>query len=66
MRDERSRSRSRLATMLFCRRCMYNLGILTDAEAEKIFIRIKKYQEEHQIEITDKQIDSVEIIYKDK
>lgn len=58
--------RERLAIMLFCRGYMYNSGILTESEAEKMFIRIKKYQDQHQIEITDKQIDSVEIIYKDK
>lgn len=51
---------------MFCRSYLYMAGILTEAEAEKVFTRIKKFQDQHQIEITDKQIDSVEIIYKDK
>ena len=57
--------REKLATMMFCRSYLHIAGILTDAEEEKVLSRIKKYQDQHQIEITEEQLDSVEIIYKD-
>lgn len=57
--------REKLAVMLFCRSYLSIAGILTEAEAEKVFTRIKKFQDQHQIEITEDQIDSVDIIYKD-
>lgn len=57
--------REKLAVMLFCRSYLYIADILTEAEAEKVFTRIKRFQDQHQIEITDEQLDSVEIIYKD-
>lgn len=57
--------REKLAIMMFCRSYLYIAGILTDAEEEKVLSRIKKYQDQYQIEIAEKQLDSVEIIYKD-
>lgn len=57
--------RERLAIMLFCGGYLNVTGILTDAEADKVFARIRKYQDQHQIKITEEQLDSVEIIYKD-
>lgn len=57
--------REKLAIMMFCRSYLHIAGILTDAEEEKVLSRIKKYQDQHQIEITEEQLDSVEIIYKD-
>lgn len=57
--------REKLAIMMFCRSYLHIADILTDAEEEKVLSRIKKYQDQHQIEITEDQIDSVDIIYKD-
>lgn len=50
---------------MFCRSYLYVAGILTNAEEEKVLSRIKKYQDQHQIVITEEQLDSVEVIYKD-
>lgn len=57
--------REKLAIMLFCRSYLHIAGILIDGEADKVFARIRKYQDQNQIEITEEQLDSVEIIYQD-
>ena len=51
--------------MDFCRSYLHQHGFITYAESEKIYDRIKKYQDENEIEITEAQLLSVEIKYDD-
>lgn len=66
MRKEKTAAerREKLAILLFCRSYLYYSDMLTEAEARKVFNKIRAYQHKHTIAITREQIDSVEIKYK--
>lgn len=57
--------RGELATVDFCRSYLLQHGFITTAESEKIYDRIMKYQDEHEIEISEAQLLSVDITYDD-
>ena len=57
--------RENLAKSDFCRSYLFVQGFLTDAENEKVFRRIRKWQEKHKVGITDAQLLSVDITYND-
>lgn len=57
--------RETLAKADFCRAFLHVQGFLTDAENEKVFQRIRKWQDKHKVGITDAQLWSVEVIYDD-
>lgn len=57
--------RDNLAKSDFCRRYLHINGFLTDSENEKVFQRIRKYQDKYKVGITDAQIWSVEMTYND-
>lgn len=68
MRKEKTAAerREKLAILLFCRSYLSYYGMLTEVEAMKGFRRIRDYQDEYHISITRKQLESVEIKYKDE
>lgn len=57
--------REKLAVMLMCRSYLYYSGILTESEAQKVFERIRKFQDQNKIDISHEQIVNVDFIYKD-
>lgn len=58
--------RKELAIMWSCRAYLYCHDMLTLAEYDKLGRRMCAFQNEHQINITNKQIESVEIKYSEK
>lgn len=58
--------RQELAIMWICRGYLYCHDMLTLAEYYKIGRKICAFQDKYQINITDEQINSVEIKYKDQ
>lgn len=54
-----------LAKSDFCRSYLHVQGFLTDAENEKVFRRIRKWQDKHRVGITDAQLWSVDMTYND-
>ncbi len=65
-KTEEREKRKKLAIMLACWSYLHYSGILTDCEADKVFGRIRKFQDKHEINISNEEIDSVDFIYKDK
>lgn len=65
MNDKKKDKREQLAIMCACRGFLYYANILTDVEAEKVYNRIKRFQEKHKINISPEQLNSIEFIYKD-
>lgn len=66
MKNEKNiEKRKCLAISNECRSFLFMYGFITDKENEKIFERIKKFQDKNKIGISRKQLDSVEIIYND-
>lgn len=57
--------RENLAKSDFCRAYLHVQGFLTDAENEKVFQRIRKWQDKNKVEITEEQLLSVDITYND-
>lgn len=57
--------RENLAKSDFCRSYLFVQGFLTDAENEKVFRRIRKWQDKYKVGITDAQLLSVDITYND-
>ena len=48
-----------------CRSFLYLNDFLSDMENEKVHSRISKYQDKYKVSITNKQLDSIDIIYND-
>lgn len=57
--------RENLAKSDFCRAYLHIQGFLTDAENEKVFRRIRKWQDKHEVGITEAQLLSVDMTYND-
>lgn len=58
-------NREKLAKADFCRCFLHLQGFLTDAENEKVFQRMRKWQDKHKIVITEEQLLSVDMTYND-
>lgn len=58
--------RGQLARLLMCKTMLYINDMITDKERDKIHARIAKFQDKHKIEISEWQINSVELKYTDK
>lgn len=58
--------RENLAKADFCRIYLHINGFLTDAENEKVFRRISKWQDKHKVGVTESQMLSVDMTYNDK
>lgn len=58
-------NRENLAKLDFCRTYLFLNGFITYAENEKVFQRIRKWQDKHKVEISEEQILSVNMIYDD-
>lgn len=57
--------RENIAKSDFCRIYLHAQGFLTDAENEKVFRRIRKWQDKHKVGITEAQLLSVDMTYND-
>lgn len=57
--------REKLAKSDFCRAYLHVQGFLTDAENEKVFQRIRKWQDKNKVGITEAQLLSIDMIYND-
>lgn len=57
--------RENLAKSDFCRAYLHVQGFLTDAENEKVFRRIRKWQDKSKIGITEAQLLSIDMTYND-
>lgn len=57
--------RENLSKSDFCRAYLHVQGFITDAENEKVFRRIRKWQDKHKVGITEAQLLSVDMIYND-
>lgn len=57
--------RESLAKADFCRTFLHFQGFLTDAENDKVFKRMRKWQDKHKVGITKAQIYSVDMTYDD-
>lgn len=57
--------RENLAKANFCRTYLHIQGFLTDAENEKVFRRMRKWQDKYKVGITGAQINSVDMVYDD-
>lgn len=58
--------RENLAKADFCRTFLHVQGFLTDKENEKVFQRMKKWQDKYKVQLTEAQIFSVDMTYNDK
>lgn len=57
--------RRELAVAKKCRDWLWSHGFITEQESMKIFDRLEKYKYEHNISISETQLHSVVITYKD-
>lgn len=64
MRDKERRET--IAKADFCRIFLHIHGFLTDKENEKVFQRMKKWQDRYKVQLTEAQIFSVDMTYNDK
>lgn len=59
------KNRRKLAISDLCRGFLHVQGFLTDAENEKVYQRIMKWQDKNEVEITEEQMLSADFIYDD-
>lgn len=57
--------RENLAKADFCRTFLHIQGFLTDKENEKVFQRMRKWQDRYKVQLTEAQIFSVDMTYND-
>lgn len=57
--------RAIIATANACRSVLYMHGFLSETENEKVFKRILKYQDKHQVAVSREQLDNVCITYNE-
>ena len=65
MNMKQEEMRENLAKSDFCRAYLHVQGFLTDAENEKVFRRMRKWQDKHKVGITEAQLLSVDMTYND-
>lgn len=58
-------AREKIAKLNFARSYLYMAGCITEAENEKIHSRMLKLKEKFAVEITEEQLNSVKMTYKD-
>lgn len=58
----KSTPREVISKAVLCRSYLYISGFLTDAEAEKVHGRIRKYQDKHRQNVSNKDIESVRLV----
>lgn len=59
-------NRMKLAIACYCRVFLRLNGFVTECENERIHKKIRAWQIKNNIEISDEQLDSVEVTYNDK
>lgn len=65
-KEKQQNKRELVATACYCRQFLYFSNLITEAENDKIHARIIKLVNRNKVEITEKQLDSVEVKYKGK
>lgn len=60
------KNRNKLATANYCRAFLYIHGFISDAEDDRIYKRIREWQDDNKIEITEEEILSVEVTVSGK
>lgn len=60
------KNRNKLAIANYCRAFLYIHGFISDAEDDRIHKRIREWQDDNKIEITEEEILSVEIVVSRK
>lgn len=64
--DKELHNRETLAIASYCRSFLYYGNFISESENDKIHDRIKKFQDNNKIQISEKQINSVDVSYSDK
>ena len=64
--SDKAYERSQLAKAVLCKDFLHINSFTTDAENDKILNRIKKFQDKNQIEISEEQLYSENLIYNDR
>lgn len=58
-------NRAKLAISDLCRTYLHLNGFLSDSENDKVFDRVRKWQDKNRVEITDAQLNSADFTYND-
>lgn len=58
-------NRKKLATANLCRAYLHLNRFLSDSENDKVFNKIRKWQDKNKVKITNAQLDSTDFIYND-
>lgn len=53
----------KLAKMFFCMCYLYHQGLITASEEDNIYKRIRHFQKTFRVEISDEQLESVNLVY---
>ena len=64
-KDRELQNRMTLAIASYCRSFLYYRNFITESENDKVHVRIKKFQDKNKINISEEQINSVDITYSD-
>ena len=64
--SDKEYKRSQLAKAVLCKDFLHINSFATDAENDKILNRIKKFQDKNNIEISEEQLYSANLIYNDR
>lgn len=64
--DKELKNREILAIASYCRSFLYYGNFISESENDKIHNRIKNFQDKNKINISEEQINSVDVSYSDK
>lgn len=59
------KTEKKLAIANLCRAYLHLNGFLSDSENDKVFNKIRKWQDKNKVKITNAQLDSTDFIYND-
>lgn len=65
-KNEQQNAREFIAIACYCRQFLYFNSLITEAENDKIHARVMRLINKDKIEITERQLDAVEVKYKGK
>ena len=65
MNDKKDKRRQ-LSIAVLCMRYLHINQFVTDSENDKIFNRIRKFQDKNEIDISEAQLDSANLTYNDR
>lgn len=64
--DKEQHNREVLAIASYCRSFLYYGNFLSESENDKVHDRIKKFQDKNKINISEEQINSIDVNYSGK